>query len=84
MFHDFSRLLGRVSSRWHSWFGQRALRSRPSQSRIRLGVELLEDRVVPAFNLAIGSTPTIDVMQSEVSNVCTFTALGNDALLNAG
>lgn len=51
----------------------------------RLFVEGLEDRAVPAFDLAIdGNTPTADVSTTVVGTTTTFEATGPLATLNVG
>ena len=80
MLRTCQRLCNRLTSPWQRWLDQPAARSRCRQSFARPRLELLEVRIVPAYNVAIGTTPTIDVSHTDVSNVRTFTAVADDAL----
>src|SRR4051812_1779067 len=84
MLRAILQMCNRKITRWQYWLGQHATAAQRCLSHSRPRLELLEDRIVPAFNLALDAISTTDVMQADANNVRTFTALANDAVLNVG
>lgn len=78
MFPASRPLWHRLLARWQRCLGSAGNR-RP---RARPWLEAFEERIVPAYSLAIDAADTFHVASTVVDNVRIFTPLDNDAVLN--